>query len=374
MRMHDLFQLAIKNIKGRWALLPAAGVAAGVFCLCFAGAILTTVRQEKARPYELIVSSGSNAGITDRSMMTISEIPDVAAVTAVLQIPVSMKTGKYEAQLTLTGVDAKYLTGKFTDGGSFQSSSAMPYIILNAAACRQFSENKEASDDAPEIDWLNAAFLLQAGEGSRPVTSKVCGIFEDAGRESMEPAAYISLSTAKGLLRSSGQSADYPTAYVRVVNMGQAVKVSKAITALGLAVTNSNAGLQEKWNGQIKEMRYLLMLGMLSLICSAALIAAWRRTYIAEHKPVLDMLRCMGVRQRDIGRLYAMQSLFLFLTGAAAGISVSIFLPWFLPAELVETSCFALPIPFNVIGAGIMICIAVILLGNQKGNANSLAE
>ena len=330
MRMYDLFQLAVKTIRGRWAVLPATGVAAGVFCLCFAGAILTAVQQEKALPYELIVSPESNEGIADGDIRKISEIPDVVAVTAVLRFPVNVKTGSYSAQLTLTGIEAEYIQEKFTDGGVFPDNSAMPYIVLNDAARKQFSESEKASgDEAPEIDWLNAVFSLQAGEGGRWIPSKVCGIFSDEGGENTEPAAYISLSAAKELLRNSGQSTNYLIAHVRVSNIGRAVNVSKAITALGFAVTNANAELQKKWDAQIKEMRYLLMLGGLCLICSTVFIVTWKRTYRIEQEPALGMLRWMGMKHRDMGKLYALQSLLLFLIGSAVGIAVSIFLTSF---------------------------------------------
>lgn len=357
MRMCDAFRIAIKNIKGRWAILSAIVTAISVFCLCFAGAILTTVMQEKALPYELIVSSESNTGITDEDIRKISEIPDVRAVSAILQIPVSIKTGRYSAQLTLTGMDAAYLTDALAEGGVFPDNSVMPYIVLNDAACKQFTDGETATgDEAPKINWLNAAFSLQAVEDGRWITSKVCGILADSG-ETQEPAAVVSLPVARKLLRNSSQSTDILTAHVRVANIGRAVSISKAITTLGLAVSNSTLELQGKWDTEIKEMRYLLVIGVTCLICSIVLTVNRRKIYVLEQKPTLETLRWIGMNERNIGRLFSIQSVFLSLLGSLVGITASVLLPSFLPPEFGETS-FALPIPFGVMVVSLMLCIA----------------
>lgn len=361
MRMCDLVQIAVKNIRGRGAVLSAMTVALGIFCLCFAGAILTMVAQEKALPYELIVSSERNTGITDSAIGKISEIPDVRAVSAILQVPVGIKTGKYSAQLTLTGMDAAYLTEVFAEGGIFPDSSAMPYIVLNDAACKLFSEDDTAAgDEMPEVDWLKAAFSVQAAEDGRWITSKVCGILANHG-ETQEPAAAISLSVARELLRNGGQSTDTLTACVRVANIGRAAGVSKAIAALGLAVSNPNAALQEKWDAQGKETLYLLVISVLCLACSIVSAVTRRKIYAAEQTPALETLRWMGMNERDMGRLLSIPSVSLSLLGSAIGVVASVALPSFLPPGLEETS-FALPVPFGVMAAGLMIYIAPGLL------------
>ena len=64
MRISNLLWLAAKNLKFRPMVLSALAVAISVFCLCFAGAVLVSVQQEKSLPYELEVTSNS-AEISD---------------------------------------------------------------------------------------------------------------------------------------------------------------------------------------------------------------------------------------------------------------------------------------------------------------------
>jgi hypothetical protein len=228
--------------------------------LCFAGTVLTTVEQEKSLPYELVLPAESANRLSESTLSKISQLPDVIAVTPLLQISAHIKTGEYSVQLILTGIDSSYLNGVFKEGEGFPESSVMPYIVLNESACKQFSnknsetgpqmdasadissntlkssgtdaDSKSSSSsntstntgsnqstdsngnsgmnpddntatgkdtDAPKIDWLNAGFSLRSGESGRWIVSKICGILASDDKEK-EPAAYISLTVAKDLL------------------------------------------------------------------------------------------------------------------------------------------------------------------------------
>ncbi len=382
MRLFDLLRTAAQSLKGRWAILPAAGMAVGVFCLCFAGAALTVVQQEKSAPYELNVTAGS-AGLDDNAIAAIAALEDVTAATAVLQVPAEIAAGEYAAQLTLTGVESAYLTDGFSQGSVFPVSGVMPYIVLSAAACDAFaSEKTEDETDMTQVDWLGTGTSVQLGEGMRPVVAKIAGVLDDGGNDDEEmeeeiPTAYISIACAKELLRGSGQSTDYIAANVRITNIGCADSVSKGIAALGLAATNANEELQSRWDGQIKEMTYLIVVGGFCMLCAAVLIAAWRRISLMEQRDAFAALQWSGVRGRDIGRMLTLQALMMAVIGMAIGILVCAVLPSFLPPELQGTSIFALPLPVGValISAGICLIVGTVpLIGiNKDASASACA-
>ena len=54
------------------------------------------------------------------------------------------------------------------------------------------------------------------------------------------------------------------------------------------------------------------------------------------------MLLWMGLRQREIDRVFLLQAGMLALFGAAIGIAVAVALPQFLPQELMGKSIFML--------------------------------
>jgi ABC-type lipoprotein release transport system permease subunit len=468
MKTIDLIWIAAKNFKGRWMALPGLGLAISVFCLCFAGTVLVTVQQEKSQPYALAISAAGNQSISDSMMAQIAKLPNVTAATPLLQVSARVKTGIYSAQLTLTGIAPSYLNTAFAKGSVFPSSGDMPYIVLNAAASKHFSNNTantdtgtgadtgsgntagsdggtktgigsdtgngadtgsdsttgsdagtqtgngtdtgnantdtgtdtgsgnitgsdagaktdtgtqndtdsntninadsgtdanadagNAADDntnAPKIDWLNASYSLQTGGSEQWIPSKVCGMIAGSDK-GQEPDAYVSLSAAKNLLQRSGQSTNYTGAKVRVTNIGYTDSVSQAIAALGLNVTNSNAALQTKWDGEFKEMTYLIVIGAFCLLCSAVLLAVWRKISLQEQKEAWETLRWLGIKEKIIRSLFLAQAIMISLIGIAVGIIVALSLPSYLPPDLKGKSIYTLPIPFEVILLSIVICI-----------------
>jgi len=430
MKIFDQLRIALRTIKCKWTIFLIIGIIVGTFCLSYAGATWTTVRHEQSLPYELVISSSESKALSSGVIAEISRIPDVKTVSASLEIPVTIKTGKYETGLSLIGIDAAYLQESFSIGVVFQESNVMPYIVLNEEACKQF--------DNLNIDWLNAAFSLKMGsesaipdkssesaisdkssesaiseksnesaisdkssesaiseksnesaisgkgsESTIPATgsestisatgsestipAKVCGILAEGGNSTAQAAkAYISLAVAKELLRKSGQSANTKLAYVRIINSGKAASVSKSVADLGMTVTNFNEELQRKWDGLQKEIGYLAALGMFSLICSSVLLAAWRKIFSYEQKEALNMLCWLGMSPKAINGIYTMHALFISIFGSAIGFIISLSLPLFLPLDITENSVFSLPIPMRVVVIVLAICTTTISLPMLK--------
>lgn len=381
MRISDLTRLAFKNLKGSWVVLPAVGFAIAAFCLCFAGAILTMVQEEKAQPYEIIISA-QGTPLSDKDVADITKIADVTAASPVLQIPMSVSTGEYTAQLTLMGINNTYLKEGFSQGSTYPDNSVMPYIVLNETACKQFSTNDSSfnnedgnsDDEKPDVDWLNNSFSVQLEEGTKPITSKVCGVLSvnEETEEEQQPAAYISLSAAKGLLQQSGQNTDYTTIHVRVKNIGCTKNVSKELAKLGLMVSNSTNELQAGWDADTKEMTYLTVIGIFSLICASFLLAAWKAVSLLRQRDAWTALRCLGMTERVIRKLHVIQTVLIALFGIAAGVLIAITLPSFLSTGTEQTN-FMLQIPFVVIFFSVVACIATgiaptLFIRRQKGS------
>jgi ribosomal protein S11 len=377
MKIFDLIKLSLKNLKGRWALFPIIGIAISAFCLCFAGVILITVQEEKSIPYEIIISSEGNSGLSDNMVAEIAKLDSVVSISPVYQIPVIIKTDEYLAQLTLTGINAGYLKEGYSQGNSFPENSIMPYIVLNEAAQKKFSKKSlssekslsndnsgtentesESASKLPEIGWLNANFTMQLSEDGKAVVSKVCGILAtEDNKEKQEPAAYVSLSVAKSLFQKSEQGNNYAAIHVRVKNIGEADDVSKSLLMLGLTVSNSTSELQAGWDIDTKEMVYLITIGAFCLVCATVLIAASRQISSLKQEKEWEALRWMGMRQKDIHRLFAIQGIMISIIGTALGIVVAAALPSFLSSEEPEATNFLLQTPVEIIAITASICL-----------------
>ncbi|MEM5769725.1 MAG: FtsX-like permease family protein [Bacillota bacterium] len=378
MRTSNLAYLAWKNLKGSWAVLPTIGFAIAAFCLCFAGAILTVVQEEKAQSYEVIVAAQESKSLTDNDIAEMTKLEDVTAVTGILEVPAIVISGDYTAKLTLTGMGSQYIGGDYAAGSAYPADTVMPYIVLNEAARKAFSAKSVSGSDnsgdttasaAPDIDWLNVSFTVQLGEELRPVTAKVCGLLTSSNEEDEEPAAYISLSSAKALLEQGGQSTSYASLRVRVTNIGSAESVSKGISALGLSVSNSTEELQTGWDADTKEFTYLLANGIFGLTCASFLLAAWRALSLSRQKHEFEALRYLGMKEHDIRRLFAVQTGMLALIGITFGVLTALVLPSFLSTGEAMDTNYLLPIPFNVILGCVAVCAAagmIPVLGRRR--------
>lgn len=364
MKIFDWLRIATKTLKSKWTILPIIGVAISTFCLCFAGATWIAVGQEKSLPYELTVSSEGTENLTGNTINKIAEAPDVMAVTAVLQFPISIKIGKYESQVMLTGIEAAYLQEPFSKGDVFPENSVMPYIVLNETACQQFiEENTPAHQDDIIVDWLNSGFSLQISDGDKDIPAKVCGILalpED--NDEQEAKAYTSLSAMKEIMRKSQQNTTCSMAYVRITNSGKAESISNEIMALGITVTNLDEELQIKWDTLQKEMSYLAVMGIFSLICSMALLSARRKIFLFEQKEAFQMLEWLGITPKNASRLLSLQALIIAAFGCAIGIVISLSVSSFLPLDVAEKSIFFLSIPLEVILEVTAICLSTSFL------------
>ncbi len=350
MRFRDLLYLSLKCSKSKWAAFMAAFMAAGVFCLCFAGVALITIQQEKSQPFELIVSAENAAGITDTILAGIVGTHGVEAATPIVQMPVKIQMGGYSAELTLTGIKPSYL-----NNDALPESSVMPYIIMNEAACKLFKKpgEKANTDKAPDIDWMNTSALISMGEESAGVTSRVCAILESGkGDKAM---AYISLNAAKALFKTSGTAAIYPLAHVRIKNIGCAEEVSKLLSALRLKAENADTKLQTRWDSWTTQMTYLFILGVIPLLCSGVVLFAWRRISFLEQKETHETLYFAGMNGGSIARIFTLQAMCSSLVGAGYGILVTMVLPYFLPQDLSDNSVFMLRAPATVM----LICGAL---------------
>lgn len=358
MRISDRLFLSIRLLKGRWAVLPALGIAIAAFCLCFAGAILTKVQDEKALPYELEVMAQGSAVISETRLAEIEKTDDVTAVTALLSVPVTIQTGTQKAQLTLTGMDAGYIQDELKQGAYYTDDGVMPYIVINEAALKKFTDSgspRQQMEETEDIqtDWLSASYTLQMGE-ARPIVAKVCGILPS--EKDASPEAYTSLSAAKQLLQKSSQKAAYTAAKVRVTNIGCAPEVSRSISTLGLSVTNSGAELEAGWDADTKEMGYLLAFGLFGLVCAAVLMTAWRRLALSTQRRAYEALLWMGLSAKRLSMLFVLQALVLSLIGTAVGILVALSLPSFLTGE--ASSNFTLQAPALVVAGAVVVSIA----------------
>ena len=374
MRFWDIFMLAFRGLHKGWAAIAVLGIAMSVVCFSFAGADLFSVHSEKAKPCELAVQASDTAKLSDQSVLDILKIPNVTAATGTMEVPVTLSSGKYSAELTLYGIDRNYLQNGFTFGGPFPENSVMPYIVLNSAAVKEFIDKNnppaDQDDYAPAINWENARIELSFGgdnSSSKEVTSKICGILQSR-REEETPAGYISISMAKTLLTGQKTMPGYTSIAVRLKDTGAAKNVVEKIGALGYSASDPSMEQQAKWDRQEMEISNLILVGVIGLLCFSFLIAAIDRGNLLEEHRQLEMLCWIGMPISKRKAIYFIKTAIIDIVGVLLGIAASTCIPSFVPEEQMATSVFFLAVPYLVTAVISPICIALFLLPASYAN------
>lgn len=356
MKSSDMLGYALRSIRASFAAAYLLALAIATACMYFAGAIWWNVRTEKAAPCELTVTAPSYLELNEQTVQDILDIPNVLDASGQIAASASAKSGSYTADLNLTGIDGEYLDVVYTQGELFPDSSAMPWLVLTEAAAKSFTDPDKSAqkktDELPPIDWLNADFTLQVGDVT--VAAKVSGVVEGD-----EAAAYMSQSALQTLLQRQGQSASYTSAVVRIRNIGAAEAVTEQVAAMGYSVENMDSARQTKWNNQLREAVYLLIVCAVVFVCTELIkkvdtLKNRDMEYARE-----QALYWMGMTAESIQTLWLVQRLFLNIVGATLGVALSSIIAAAIPPELRETTNFALSLPWT--GATATFVMSVVI-------------
>lgn len=359
MKTLDLLRLSIKTLRTKFVVAYVCLVVLGVCSIYFACAVMHTVLTEKAEPCELKITSTDYKSLSNETMWEILGISDVLAATNRIEVPVKLTVGKYEADLTLVGVDESYLNVQYNMGGIFPENSIMPWIILQKETLKMFRDpsdtTRRASNYVPPVNWVEDDFALSVGEDL--LVSKVSGIYES---EDAEDAGYLNIETAKRILQEQGQTGECSSAVVRIRNIGAAQEVTKAIETLGYAVSNPNTELQTRWDLLQKEALYLTLLGLAVFVVASR---QQKMEYLRQERRRESQFlafRWMGMPEKQIGNMRLVQSGFLCIFGVSLGMGISYVIPRFLSIAQKTESVFLLELPLtaaSICWLGCVICI-----------------
>ena len=349
MRTSDIIRFSLKKF-GRSAWICAMLLALAFYLLLTSGNVLCVLSEQKAQPCELKVSS--EGGVTDAFAKEISEIEHVSAVSAVIECSAVITAGIYTAEFEFTGISPEYINGSFISGVIFPANTAMPYIVINKAALKQFKDvdGKTVPKDA-DIDWLSLTASINT---EKPVVSGICGIIDD-GKDM--PSAYISLSSAKSVF-----SIPYTGVLARIQNSGFEKSVSRMLSSVGAVAQNTNPERQTSWDMKEKELIYLLILGSFILLLTHAFMHILLDFSLIKHRAENEAMLLSGLSKRTILRIYRLFFALQEVGGLLAGLAGSAVVPSFIPADAAG-SVFASPLfPMSVICCAALAALCFALL------------
>lgn len=209
---------------------------------------------EKHTPFELI---GSTDGTTI-DLNALSQISGVERVSPILQINCQLTYGEKDASNQIDAVYASHLNVHLTDGSIFTDNTNMPYLVLNEAATKLFSEK----DDIHGIG-VQEELLLKSGDVE--TTAQICGIYQD---DSETPHIYMSYEVAHKLF--GAQFTGTNVAFL-LTNKGAVEEVSANLRKQNFSV-GANTDTSLAWNLLEQQTWQTFLVSTVFTVCSAILI------------------------------------------------------------------------------------------------------
>lgn len=362
MRTIDLLKLALLNLSRRKSrtFLTVLGVIVGTACIVLMFSIgysnmkqFSDMLNDNARLTQIQLSDYSSSamsgrgGITDSTIQSITALNHVGAASPVLQIPVTIRTGIYEANTQIMGIDPAVLSLDFADGGVFAAGGGMPSLVIGAEAQKQFIDPKNPPNYAdyeaymkyaPDIDWMNAEMELQIGFQTDDPEVPVGSIYRASVAGMLKPAQnnessniYVDLSLAKRMLMDNRAMAEYmgvpinsyQQVLVRVDDMANVQGVMDEIKKLGYETYSETEYISQMQEEQGRQQGQLFAIGFISLFVSAIGIANTMYASILERRRDIGIMKVVGMKIRKIRRLFLLESSMIGLLGGLIGIAVS---------------------------------------------------
>jgi putative ABC transport system permease protein len=362
MKLTDIICLAVSNLWRRRlrTVLTVLGVIIGTASIIVMVALGLGNMEEFNRNFiqntnlteiQVISNMGSkgrgNQQVNESSIKTFKQMPGVTAAAAVLDIPVLIRVGNYEAEMQVKAMDSEALRGLEIEKGSIFTSETMAELLLGGNALADFHEighndwlNVKSGKDrkAPDIDWLNQRVeILFGGRSSleaktdspkpRTYRGKISGYTKIDEMKENSYITYMNLSVAKKMLRENYKLLDgmglkmnsYTSAIIYAKDIDSVVPVLEKVKEMGYNAYSPTEYIESTKKEQRRQQGQLSMIAIISLLVSAIGIANTMLTGIMERRSEIGVMKVVGLSIKKINLIFLLESTLIGLTGGLTG-------------------------------------------------------
>lgn len=246
------------------------------------------IQTEKNTPYELTATT-DNSNI---DLNTLMQIEGVERISPVVNLNATLSMNEYNLDCEIRAVYSSFLNLKFTQGTMYPDSSNMPYLVLNKAAAKAFSnENQTVTVSLEDTVTMSA-------NGTERKAS-ICGIFDDG---SETPTVYMSYDATQKENGASGQ-----TELVFLLNnMGSAGDVVSALQRQNI-YASFDPNLTLAWEFLLQQCWQTALLSISLLACAVAFIWEKRSAEIVKTRSETEMLLLTGMTSEAVDRIFSLR-------------------------------------------------------------------
>jgi lipoprotein-releasing system permease protein len=302
------------------SILIAAGIAVGIGVQVFLGSLITSLQTSLVdqtignSPQVVVQSQQDGESVTytpqiEQAMKAQSEITTVVPTRAYSAI---YRSGSENAPLQLTGGALDQLDTIYDISGRLVAGKA-------ALGAGDIIVGKEFADTFGIKPGEAVSIVLPSG---KPATLSATGVFDFGSAAANSATAFVSGEQAATVL---GQSSDqYSAVDAQVSDVFSSRQVAEALKSApalnGLKVTewqSQNADLLSALQSQSSSsymIQFFVLVAVALGIASTLAISAVQKTR------QIGILKAMGMRDRQAGRIFLWQALILGVSGAAVGV------------------------------------------------------
>jgi lipoprotein-releasing system permease protein len=306
------------------SILIAAGIAVGIGVQVFLGSLITSlqaslVNETIGNSPQLVVTAGTDGEAVTytpqlkQAMEAQSEITTVVPTRAFSAI---FRQGSESSPLQFTGGELEKLDTIYDLSGRIVAGEAS----LDSG---QVLVGKDFADSYALKPGDKATFVLPSGD---PTELSVAGVFDFGSSAANSATAFVNGADAAAVLGLSADEYSAIDAQVDDVFSSEAVAASlRSDKALdGLTVTEwqeRNADLLSALQSQSSSsymIQFFVLVAVALGIASTLAISAVQKTR------QIGILKAMGMKDRQSGRIFLWQALILGVSGAAVGVAAGL--------------------------------------------------
>ncbi len=326
MRIIQIFRVAVTNLKsnGVRSLLTIAGISVGIGAIVFLVSLgygLQKMSTEKIASIEAIntldVSTGGKGGnqLTPSLMAEAEEWSEVEKISPMLSLGGKAMLGEKKTDTVINVVSAAYfaMEGTKTDWGGLFADDGNDIVISTGLVKAFATDSDQMLNQELKLD------IIIPSDGDEEKTEKFAFNIIGVVQDDSSTFIYLPLSALKEDLP---ESTVYNSLKVKVRAQEQLGAVREKLSGMGFKVT-SIADTIDQVNRIFSIIQIVLALfGMIALLVAAIGMFNTMTIALLERTRDIGIMKSVGVRNRDVYRMFLVEAVLIASTGGIFGVLV----------------------------------------------------